>query len=153
MRLLGFQPALFVFWYIPPYVFAIVSTTQKLFMYSQKKHKIWRLCNTLITNVLSATCKTAHFALWNGPFCAMKWAVLQCEMGRFANRFCHGRCEMLLRPGRNVAAGVPWRYHVSWWVAAVRECLNGSSFFAQMPCFVHEWVLRLLRYVKTNGWK
>ena len=25
----------------------------------------------------------AHFAVRNGPFCSVKWAEMQCEMGRF----------------------------------------------------------------------
>ena len=32
-------------------------------------------------------CKTAHSGLRNGPFCNMKWAVLQCEMGRIASPY------------------------------------------------------------------
>ena len=32
-------------------------------------------------------CKTAHFALRNGPFQAVKWAESECEMGRFAMAF------------------------------------------------------------------
>lgn len=38
-----------------------------------------------ITHWHTTRCKTAHFGLQNGPFCNMKWAETQCEMGRNAS--------------------------------------------------------------------
>lgn len=45
----------------------------------------------LVTHCATARCKTAHFTLRNGPFRNAIRAVSQGEMGRFANRYGHGR--------------------------------------------------------------
>ncbi|MCI6840204.1 MAG: hypothetical protein MR900_10030 [Prevotella sp.] len=45
-------------------------------------------------------CETGYFALQNGPFRTMKWAVLEGEMGRFRGRnglFCNILCISILQ--------------------------------------------------------
>lgn len=62
-----------------------------------------------VTHCATMRCKTAHFALRNGPFRTAIRAVSQGEMGRFANRYGHG-CGR----GRHFYRTDIWRYRRKW---------------------------------------
>ena len=51
-------------------------------------------------------CKTAHFAVRNGPFWLVKWAESQCETGRIAFLYWPSRMLVLTEPCRGVARTV-----------------------------------------------
>ena len=51
-------------------------------------------------------CKTAHFAVRNGPFGLVKWAESQCETGRIAFLYWPSRMLVLTEPCRGVARTV-----------------------------------------------
>ena len=53
----------------------------------------------------TARCKTAHFALQNGPFYSLKRPISSCEMARFANRFLSH--HFLVRPALGVLLAFP----------------------------------------------